>query len=197
MMSDCWTITNLLFEDTVFDRPLDWKGATDVYRQIKNIFELKNACDVIVRRCTFREGCDEAQDSYALMLTPTRGGRVTNVLFEDCTVEHAGGFMDVTGVDLSRLCDVRTTGIRWVRGSVNTDHTVYGGSGRTILLTERRRHGGHRGHDHHAQGQLAGLCRRADDGAHPDRGVHDQRGRYGLNLAGGANLSKWAVGVRT
>jgi hypothetical protein len=130
----------------VFDRPLDWKGATDVYRQGKNIFELKNACDVIVGAAPSGRASRKAQDGYALMMTPTRGGRVTNVLYEDCTVEHAGGFMNVTGVDSSGLCDVHTTGIRWVRGSVNTNRAVYGGSGRTILLTERGRHGGHRGH---------------------------------------------------
>jgi hypothetical protein len=194
-MSDCWTITGLLFEDTVFDRPLDWMGATDVYRQGKNIFELKNACDVIARRCIFREGFKEAQDGYALMMTPTRGGRVTNVLYEDCTVEHAGGFMNVTGVDSSGLCDVHTTGIRWVRGSVNTRRAIYGGGGRTILLT------GGVGtvdiedttirHDGTSLVYTAGpmMERIRLVGSTIDAGV------YGLNLAGGANLAKWAVGV--
>src|SRR5215217_1776313 len=130
-LSDCPTISNLLFEHVLFDRPPEWRAdsalgaSATVYRQVKNIFELKNACDVVVRRCTFRECWKEAQDGYALMLTPTRGGRVCNVLFEDCTVENVGGWMNITGVDSHGICTLRTTNIRWVRGRVTTNRAVY------------------------------------------------------------------------
>jgi hypothetical protein len=193
-LSDCQTISNLLFEDVLFDRPAAWRCDTSVYRQVKNVFELKNACDVVVRRCTFRECWKEGQDGYALMLTPTRGGRVSNVLFEDCTVENVGGWMNVTGVDSHGICTVTTTGIRWVRGSVTTNRAVYGGAGRTILMT-----GGpgtldienariiHDGTSLiYASGGMMARIRIV--------GSTFNAASHGLNIAGGANLSKWAAG---
>lgn len=193
-LSDCPTISNLLFEDVLFDRPAAWRGDISVYRQVKNIFELKNACDVIVRRCTLRECWKEAQDGYALMLTPTRGGRVVNVLFEDCLIEHVGGFMNVTGIDSSGLCSVRTTGIRWVRGSVSTNRAVYGGAGRTVLLTSGAGtvdfEDTNIAHDGtslvYASGSMTERIRL--------RGSTFNAGQYGVNVAGGANLANWAAG---
>jgi hypothetical protein len=198
-LADCPTISDLLFEDVLFDRSPEWRGDTSVYRQVKNICELKNANDVICRRCTFRENWTEGQSGYALMLTPTRGGRVVNVLFEDCVVENAAGFMNVTALDSAGLCTVRTTGLRWVRGRVNVNRAVYGKDGtpsRPILLT---------GPVGTLDIEDTSITHDGTSFVYASGGMTDRirvvgstfpAGAYGFNIAGGANASLWSSGCQ-
>jgi hypothetical protein len=126
--------TNLLFEDVLFDRPIAWKGATDYNRQVKNTCELKNGVNATFRRCTLRNCWKEAQDGYGFMFTATRGGRVRNVVLEDCVVECHASAINIVGSDSWGLNAVRST-LRVVGGRFTVDKLTYGGVGRFLLAT--------------------------------------------------------------
>jgi hypothetical protein len=186
-------IQNVTFEDVTFSRPLSWQ--TDgVSRVIKNIFEIKNGRGVIVRNCVLENCWKDGQDGYAFMLTPTRGGAVTDVLIEGCTVRNVGGGINMTAVDISGISTVRTTGIVVRNSTFQISKALYGGTGRFILTTGGTGTIDVDGVTVSMDGTsfvyaASGMCERiAVCNSTFNAGI------YGLNIAGGANLSNWAAG---
>jgi len=93
--------SDLLFENTLFTRPLEWKGLTAGYA-CKNCFELKAARRVVARNCTFENSWAEAQTGFAIVLTPSQQGAfpevvVEDVLFENCDIRNVGGGVNLLG----------------------------------------------------------------------------------------------------
>jgi hypothetical protein len=89
--------TGITVRDATFTKLLEWKHAGTP--KVKNIFELKDGHDVLIQRCQMFNCWQSAQDGYALMMTPTRGGSLRNVVIEDCHVWDVGGIVNITGVD--------------------------------------------------------------------------------------------------
>jgi hypothetical protein len=171
-------------------------SAAPVYRQVKTSFEVKSGHNITVRRCTIRNCWKEAQDGYAITLTPTRGGSIVGVTFEDCTVEHTSGWMNVTGVDSHGISQIRTSGIVWRNGSVSTNRALYGGAGRTILMT---------GGPLHLDIENATVTHDGTSFVYASGGMSERirvvgsnfnAGSYGINIAGGANLASWTAGCQ-
>ena len=68
------------------------------------------------------------------MFTATRGGRVRNVLVDDCLVECHASAINIVGSDSWGLNAVRNT-LRVVGGRFTVDKLTYGGMGRFLLAT--------------------------------------------------------------
>jgi hypothetical protein len=187
-------ISDVSFNGCTFTRPASWQ--TDgVLRVVKNIFEIKNGRGVEVIDCILENCWKDGQDGYAFMLTPTRGGAVTDVVIDGCTVRNVGGGINLTALDSSGVCQVRTTGIVVTNSTFNISKTLYGGTGRFVLST--------------AIGSIEvdnvdvvhdGSSFFYGTGLIDSISVANSRfnaGSYGFNLAGGANLSNQAAGVVT
>lgn len=187
---------DLFFEGVTFTRPASWQ--TDgVNRAVKNIFELKTGHNVVVRDSALSNIWSAAQTGFAVMLTPTRGGSLVDVLFERITVTNAGGGFNITAVDSHGISTIRTTGIVVRDSSFTLSKASYGGTGRFVQV------GGNVGTfdaervtvSHDASVFFYGY-----DGVLDRIRIVDSTfnaGSYGIMVAGGANLSNQAAGVVT
>ena len=125
--------TNILIEDCVFTKPLAWKTAGTP--RVKNLLELKEGWEVVVRRCTFSHSWKSAQDGYGFMFTPSQGGRV-KVRVEHCVMTEVGGICNITGQDQNGgYPDAPRTQVHIVGGRYLTNTAAMGGPGRFALLT--------------------------------------------------------------
>lgn len=122
-------IKNVLIEDALLDKPLEWKLQG---LPVKNNFEIKDGWDVTLRRVTCRNSWAKAQVGYAIVLTPARGS-LRNILLEDCIVENAGGCFNLTGVDASGTFTERTQ-VTVKGGTFSTNKTEMGGTGWFALV---------------------------------------------------------------
>lgn len=193
-LADVTAPADLLFDGCLMTRPVSWK--TDgVKRVVKNLFELKTGHKVIVRNCTLEHCWKDGQDGYAVMLTPTRGGSLVDVLFEHCTVRDVGGGVNITGIHPDFPNAPRTTGVVFRDCGFSISKAQNGGTGRFMLLTngpetievERclMRHDGNA--VVYQSGPVVGKLLVVDS--------EFQAGSYGFNLGGTANAAKWRLGV--
>jgi hypothetical protein len=111
--------TGLTIRNATFTKPRAWQDA-DI--PVKNIFELKDGHDVLIENCDLSSCWKSAQDGYAFMFTPTRGGSLRNVVVKNCRVSDVGGIVNITGYD----DDADTPPPR-------TQVAIYGGDYRTNL----------------------------------------------------------------
>jgi hypothetical protein len=122
-------------------RPLAWKS-DGVYRKVKNIFELKNATDVVLRNGVL-DGCwAEGQMGEAFMLTPAldgalttppkQSGNVQRVLVEDVTVQNCSTLVNVLGRHYTSYTPDATGGIVFRRVKATLDRTLFGGRGQVL-----------------------------------------------------------------
>lgn len=120
--------SDLLFEDLELVRPLSWKD-DGVYRKVKNIFEAKTGRGVTLRRSKLSGNwAGFGQIGYAILLTPTRDGQVTNVLIEDCEIDNTGGGLQILGRAYRYHTPSRLSLI-FQRNIVIADHVRFGGRG--------------------------------------------------------------------
>lgn len=126
-------IKNVLIEDNLLDKPLEWKVAN--YPKVKNGFEIKDGWDVIFRRNTIRNSWQSAQVGYGIVLTPSRGS-IVNCYLEDNIVENCGGIFNITGTDVAGLFPERTQ-VKVQGGRYVTNKAEMGGTGWFALLTRQ------------------------------------------------------------
>jgi hypothetical protein len=95
--------SDIVVRGNLIDKPLEWKR-TDRYT-VKNLFELKNARRVRIRRNVFRHNWVDGQVGIAIVLTP-RGENgaapwavVRDVRFEHNVVDHSPGVLNILGRD--------------------------------------------------------------------------------------------------
>ena len=117
-----------------FTKPLAWKDAGTP--KVKNLFELKDGHDVLIKNCTLWHCWKSAQDGYAFMFTPTRGGSLQNVRVETCDVHDVGGIVNITGIDHNWPDARPRTQVEVIGGSYRTNTAAFPGSGRFCLITE-------------------------------------------------------------
>jgi hypothetical protein len=93
---------DILVEDNHFSKRLEWRGQR---RVVKNLFELKSARRVIVRRNVFERNWTDAQSGWAIVFT-TRNDEgaspwsvVEDVLFEHNVIRDTEGVFNVLGYD--------------------------------------------------------------------------------------------------
>lgn len=88
--------SDILIEDATFFRPLSWQ--TDgVRRQVKNLIEFKTGHRVIVRRVTLDGAWRDAQDGFAIVITPHSGGDIHDVLLDHLTIRNVSACLQVLG----------------------------------------------------------------------------------------------------
>lgn len=117
--------------DATFTKKMEWKGTVP---SVKNIFELKDATDVIIQRCKLFNCWAAAQGGYAFMLTPTQGGQVRDIFIIGCEVYNVSGIANITGKDAHGINQTRTS-VTFTRGKFKTNKLEMGGRGDFILAT--------------------------------------------------------------
>ncbi len=135
-------IHGLVAEDVVFRnnhlaKPVSWRQEK---WQVKNLFELKNARRVLVEGNLMENVWREAQDGYAILLTPrNQDGDAPWVTVQDVTirnniVRHAGGGIQIVGEDNNHPSG-STRDIRVVNNVFwDIDGRTWGGPGTFLLV---------------------------------------------------------------
>lgn len=129
---------DILIEDCHMFKPLEWRGKAGC--TIKNLFELKAARNVIVRRCLMENSWEHGQTGFAVVLTPkNQDGKnpwtvVENVLFEDCQFKHMGSAVQMLGEDYNypsgKLSNVEFRRCHFS----DIDNAKWGGGGRQFQI---------------------------------------------------------------
>ena len=95
--------SDILFEYNTVTRPLAMRGQTGW--GIKNIFELKNARNVVVRGNVFEHNWPDAQSGWTITITVRANSStapwttIQHVLFEHNIVRHASAGFNILGLD--------------------------------------------------------------------------------------------------
>ena len=101
--------SQITVENNWFSKPLSWCPFSSEYAgvpwTVKNLFELKNAQEVVVQNNIFQYSWQSGQNGYAILMTPrTNNGQnewveVQDVIFYGNVVQHAAGGINFEGVD--------------------------------------------------------------------------------------------------
>jgi hypothetical protein len=128
---------DITIEDNAFAKPTAWRTQPWV---VKNLFELKNARRVTVRRNTFEYNWQSGQSGFAILFTVRNqdGGcpwcQVEDVLFEKNVVRHVAAGINVLGFDDNHP-SLQTNGIT-IRNNLfaDVDPQQWGGNGYFLQL---------------------------------------------------------------
>jgi len=131
-----WTVTTTSFVDTGGGGAAGAvPNGTGTVWTVKNLFELKNARNVIVQGNIFENHWKEAQPGYAIVLTPRNSGGtctwcvVERVRFEYNVVRHVSAGFNVLGRDVAATPSLQTNDIV-IRHNLFYDMgAAYGGNG--------------------------------------------------------------------
>jgi hypothetical protein len=94
---------DILIEDCTLSKHVAWRDRSDIGN--KNLFELKNAKRVTLRRCLLEYSWADAQSGFAIVLTPRNQNNrapfstVEDILLEDLTIRHVGAGISMLGRD--------------------------------------------------------------------------------------------------
>jgi len=93
--------SNIEIRRNLMTKRLEWR---DSRVAVKNLFELKNAQDVLVEGNVFENLWVAAQSGYAIVLTPRNGGTapwsvVRRITFRNNLVRHSAGGVNILGHD--------------------------------------------------------------------------------------------------
>jgi hypothetical protein len=134
---------SIFIEGVELFRPASWQ--TDgVARKVKNIFECKNATDVILRKSLLHGCWAQGQAGEAIMLTPDldgdrkdpplRSGEVSNVLIEDVTIADCASVANLAGRAYRSYTVNPLTGIVFRRLIATVSRAQFGGRGQLAIL---------------------------------------------------------------
>ena len=129
--------TDIVFKGNLLTRPTSWRNSTWT---VKNIFELKNAQQVLVDGNVFEYNWQAAQAGPAIVLTPrNQDGRapwtvVRDVQFVNNRVRHVAAVFNILGYD--NLNPSQLTQNIVIANNVFEDvsSTNWGGAGRLLLI---------------------------------------------------------------
>jgi hypothetical protein len=100
-----WTVTAPSFTDTGSGGTAGAVPTSATMWSIKNIFELKNARDVLIEQNVFENNWEAAQAGYAIVFTVRNSGgactwcTIQNVEFRYNIVRHTAGGVNILGID--------------------------------------------------------------------------------------------------
>ena len=144
---DVTKIPNLTPSDILIDgvelfRPIEWR-LDGVKRKVKNIFELKNAKNVVLRNSKLHGCWVDGQQGEAIVLTPAldgepktpplQSGNVQNVLIEDCEIYDVSSGFNMLGRHYSAYTPDAMSNIV-VRRVKITASKAFGGRGQLALI---------------------------------------------------------------
>jgi hypothetical protein len=139
------TPTKITVRNNVMSKPLTWRQPGQPTWQVKNIFELKNARDVLVTGNVLEHCWLQAQTGYAVLFTVRNqdGGcpwcQVENVTFRGNIVRDVAAGIQILGTDPN--APSRQTNRIVVRDNVfdGIDRAAWGGDGYFLLLSDSPR----------------------------------------------------------
>jgi PKD repeat protein len=139
-----WTVTGTEFIDTGASGSSEAVPiSAGTLWSVKNIFELKNARNVVVAENIFENHWRESQSGYAIVLTPRNSGGgcnwcvVENVRFEYNVVRNVAAGINVLGYDSSPTR--QTTNISVTHNLFTGLNTTLGGNGWFMLIGDEPR----------------------------------------------------------
>jgi hypothetical protein len=141
-----WTVSTTSFTDTGADGV---SGAVPTSSgnvwSVKNIFELKNARNVVVEENIFENHWKESQPGYAIVLTPRNSGGactwcvVEHVRFENNIVRRVAAGVNLIGYDLPSRPTRQTRGIVFRNNLFHDVEQSLGGNGWVFLMGDEPR----------------------------------------------------------
>jgi hypothetical protein len=120
---------DITVEDNHFSKQLEWRGQG---KSVKNLFELKSAKRVVIRRNLFERNWTDAQSGTAIVFTTRNdeGGSpwsvIEDVLFEYNTVRGTEGIFSILGYDSYQASGQATR--------ITIRHNLMIGTGRFLLM---------------------------------------------------------------
>jgi len=138
------TPERIVIRGNTLSKPLSWRQSGSPW-QVKNIFELKNARDVIVERNLFERNWQAGQSGYAILFTVRNqdGGcpwcQVEQVQFRQNIVRDVAAGFQILGIDNNHPS--RQTNAIVIRDNVfdGIDSRLWGGDGSWFQLTDAPR----------------------------------------------------------
>jgi len=144
--SGYWTVTTTSFVDT---GAAATAGAVPTSAgnlwSVKNLFELKNARNVLVQDNIFENHWQESQPGYAIVLTPRNSNGactwcvVEGVRFENNILRHAAAGINLLGFDIPSRPTRQTRDVTFRNNLFYDIGAVYGGSGWLVLIGDEPR----------------------------------------------------------
>jgi len=138
------TPTHIVIRGNTMSKPLEWRTSEPRW-QVKNIFELKNARDVLVERNVLEHNWRHAQAGYAILFTVRNqdGGcrwcQVENVTFRRNTVRDVAAGIQILGFD-NEHPSRQTNAISIVDNLFDgIDGQLWEGDGYLLQITDRPR----------------------------------------------------------
>jgi hypothetical protein len=127
--------TGVRFVRNYLTKPLSWKGSAWT---VKNLFELKNAQDVLIEGNVFEHNWAAAQNGLAILFTPRNqyGGNpatvVQRVVFRNNIVRHVSGVFNILGRDNLQFSQETNDILIENNLFYDVDWTQFGGTGRLL-----------------------------------------------------------------
>jgi hypothetical protein len=121
----------------LMDKPLSWRGSAWT---VKNLFELKNAQDVLIEGNVFEYNWLAAQAGYSIVFTPRNqyGGNpdtvVQRVVFRNNIVRHVSSVFNILGTDYNHVSRMLNDVLIENNLFEDVDWSAYGGAGRMMLI---------------------------------------------------------------
>lgn len=112
-----------------FFKDIAWKAAGV---PTKNLVELKDGWDVLIKDCKLHTCWASAQEGEAYMFTPSNGGQVSVIVMNN-DVSNVSSICNITGVDAKFINKVRSQ-VSFIGGTYKTNSAVMGGRGNFALL---------------------------------------------------------------
>jgi hypothetical protein len=112
-----WTVTQPGFVDSGVSGTAGAVPAGGTVWTVKNLFELKNAHDLVIEQNVFENNWKEAQTGYAIVLTVRNSGgacpwcTIQNVDFRNNVVRHVGSGVNILGYDDPSRPSVQATNL--------------------------------------------------------------------------------------
>ena len=134
-----WRVTGTRFTDAGTAGTSGTPPADATEWQVKNLFELKNARDVLVENNVFENNWQQAQAGYAIVLTPRNqdGGctwcTIESVVFRHNIVRNSAAGFNISGRDYPNVSQI-TTGVTISDNLVYNIRQWFGGNGWGVLI---------------------------------------------------------------
>jgi hypothetical protein len=127
--------TDIVIENLEISRPLSWK--TDgVKRKVKNLLELKTGRKVVARHLTLDGSWQDAQEGWAVVLTPHSGGDIHDVTLDDLTITNVGAGFQFLGLEYSGIpTPAALSGVTVSNSRITISSADFGGRGVLALAT--------------------------------------------------------------
>lgn len=97
---------DIVVEDNMLTRP-PWKAVAGPTYNVKNLFELKEGINVVVRRNYMEYNWPPSQPGYAIVITAKDSKKIADVLFENNVVKSTAGGMNILDGTTRRRCSPR------------------------------------------------------------------------------------------